>query len=441
MATPNHTRKHAGSLTQYWWVLLALAAIVATVYAVLSLRTKTTVTKQIPPSELAQRNRMLALSRLVKPHGFSIDYQERKKFDSALLPNTNDVLLLTSGAEMQSERDQGRLIEWLQQGGRLIIVADPRRAKHAVASDESDGYDASDEYADEPIDERSENNLLMRWGIDTSVLEYPDSDEHSDSAAAYDKPHTLTLSIKTDSHAGSNNTETIGWSHPYYDLPYLGIHYEPDDNTLLTAATSAPARSVFGEDSYAMVQFHEGKGQVLVLSSDSWLDNQSLKNADNGFLALRLLASLHDHQLPTASSESVIHVYSANPYNDTPNLLSWLWAHAPHAIGAAVLCLLLWLWRYRFITGPRLSPQVDARRDLLEHLNATGWFVYRGDKGASWLTALAKQFNQDITSKHFIESSRAFQAKVSARLNQFSRLNPFARAAARDKNDSSQEPS
>ncbi|MFZ1891592.1 MAG: DUF4350 domain-containing protein [Formosimonas sp.] len=437
MATPSHTRHNAGSLTQYWWVLLVIAAIVATVFGILSLRTKTTVTKKIDPSELAQNNRMLALSRLLKPHGFTVDYQERKKLDTNLLPSINDVLLLTSGAEMQSERDQARLIDWLQKGGRLIIVADFRHAEKDESTDDLDSEPA------EPVEPADENNFLWYWDISTSALKYPDDFNRPNKDTTDDEQRTLNLTVESNSRNSNTpvQTETIGWSLPYYALPDVGIHYTPNDDTLLSARTAAPAHSVFDEDTDAMVQFYEGKGQVLVLSTDRWLNNDSLKNADNAFLALRLFESLRAHQTPAASSESVIHVYSANPYNDTPNLLNWLWHHAPHAIGAAALCLFLWLWRYRFITGPRLSPQVDARRDLLEHLNATGWFVYRGDKGASWLAALAKQFNQSIASKHFIESTRAFQANVSARLNQFSRLNPFARAAERKKNDTPKEPS
>ena len=142
-------------------------------------------------------------------------------------------------------------------------------------------------------------------------------------------------------------------------------------------------------------------------------------------MALLLLDSLK------SGSDTTIRVFSANPYRDTPNLLKWLWQRAPYTILAAVLCLVLWLWRYRLVSGPKLQPVVDARRDLLEHLRATGWFIYRADKGDGLMSRLKKQFNEGMpraaSVAEFVEQTRHFQLLVVARFNQFNRYNPFTR--------------
>lgn len=363
-----------------------------------------------PPSEEAQKQPFLALSRLLEPHGIKIDDQSRKALDIDKLPASNDVLFLTNGGERQSSEDQKRLMEWVDSGGRLVLVVDSRWALEPSNEESQDDLEAFD--ADKYDVQAS---LLDYWGITTSQLKYPDSFFESREQKNQGYSWTLTAA----------NKETIAWHHQPYAVPYVGIHYEPDADTVQAMEMTAPPSPAINEPSYAIVQFRQGKGQVLLLNSDDWLTNEALDGGDNGYLALLLADSLK------GGVDTTIRIFSSNPYQDTPNLLKWLWQRAPYALLAAALCLLLWLWRYRFISGPKLMPLVDTRRDLHEHLRATGWFIYRADKGVGLMTRLTKQFNQGIPRAanvaEFVAQTRHFQSLVVARFNQFNRYNPFTR--------------
>lgn len=66
-----------------------------------------------------------------------------------------------------------------------------------------------------------------------------------------------------------------------------------------------------------------------------------------------------------------------------------LYTHAPWALLAACVLLLLWLWRAGRHHGPRVAPRPPARRQLLEHIGAVGTLA--GRTGTAPLVAAARQ--------------------------------------------------
>ena len=75
---------------------------------------------------------------------------------------------------------------------------------------------------------------------------------------------------------------------------------------------------------------------------------------------------------PTRPQRVVI-VSSAN----SPWFGSLLIEHAPEALLAAAVCLLLWLWRASQRFGPVLAPRSRARRRVLDHIAAVGRLALR----------------------------------------------------------------
>jgi hypothetical protein len=75
---------------------------------------------------------------------------------------------------------------------------------------------------------------------------------------------------------------------------------------------------------------------------------------------------------PTQARRVVI-VSTAN----SPWFGSLLIAHAPEALLAAAVCLLLWLWRASRRFGPVLAPRSRARRRVLDHVAAVGRLALR----------------------------------------------------------------
>jgi hypothetical protein len=72
------------------------------------------------------------------------------------------------------------------------------------------------------------------------------------------------------------------------------------------------------------------------------------------------------------------------------SLVDWLRAHAAHALAAAALFVALWLWRIAPRFGPIAPDPQRARRSLLDHLRASGRFLWAVGQGAL-LTEAARE--------------------------------------------------
>jgi hypothetical protein len=105
-----------------------------------------------------------------------------------------------------------------------------------------------------------------------------------------------------------------------------------------------------------------GDGRVTLFSTLRLFDNRRLGKLDHAELLWGVLGNSPSRELFLVR------------YLDTTSLPKWLWEHAPLALLAAGVFLLLWLWR----VVPRFGPLVPGagvdRRSLLEHIRAVGRF-------------------------------------------------------------------
>jgi hypothetical protein len=116
-----------------------------------------------------------------------------------------------------------------------------------------------------------------------------------------------------------------------------------------------------------LLEYRIGDGRLYVVSDSLWLTNEGIGEHDHALL----LAIL------TAGRDTVwlLHDVSA------PALATLLWQAAPAAIVSAALLLAMLLWSQGVRLGPLLPAPEPGRRDLLEHLQAAGDFVWRMGRG------------------------------------------------------------
>ena len=113
-----------------------------------------------------------------------------------------------------------------------------------------------------------------------------------------------------------------------------------------------------------------GQGRLTVLSDSGFLVNQAIGEHDHAYVAARLIA-------PREAGKVWLLFDS-----DMPWLGALLWAGAPYALVSAGLLLALWLWSLGRRLGPLTPPPDRRRRDLLEHLDASGDFLWRHGRAA-----------------------------------------------------------
>ncbi|MCL4801527.1 MAG: hypothetical protein KJ025_18190 [Burkholderiales bacterium] len=112
------------------------------------------------------------------------------------------------------------------------------------------------------------------------------------------------------------------------------------------------------------------RGQATVLAELAPLKNDAIGRHDHAELGWRLARGAGD-----AAALLIL---------DRPRKLSlagWLRANAAHALAAAALLVALWLWRIAPRFGPIAPDPERARRSLLDHLRASGRFLWAAGQG------------------------------------------------------------
>ena len=133
----------------------------------------------------------------------------------------------------------------------------------------------------------------------------------------------------------------------------------------------------------AVQVYAEGRGKVAMVASDpldSYFDNDALGDFDHGEL-LVLLAGLQGPKAPVLLVQQ----------NNTIGWGAWLWQHCrPVVLGLAAL-LLLWTWNATRRFGPLLPEAATARRALIEHIEASGRWLWRLPQGRALLLEAVRQ--------------------------------------------------
>ncbi len=115
-----------------------------------------------------------------------------------------------------------------------------------------------------------------------------------------------------------------------------------------------------------VLQLAHGKGLVTVINDFAFLQNRGIGTHDHAELGWRIVGA-------SAPAASVLLIFN-NP--ERLSLTSWLRENALAVLAAAAALLVLWLWRIAPRFGPIAPDPERARRSLLDHLRASGRFLW-----------------------------------------------------------------
>jgi hypothetical protein len=133
----------------------------------------------------------------------------------------------------------------------------------------------------------------------------------------------------------------------------------------LTNSVGSGAYSARGDGGAAVLDFAYGSGRVTVLASFAFMRNEHIGEHDHAAFAWELV------QLAPRTSAVLI----ATRF-ERPSLTEWLAREARWPLFAACALLVLWLWRISRRFGPVQPPAEPQRRRLLDHLRASGRFLW-----------------------------------------------------------------
>jgi hypothetical protein len=142
------------------------------------------------------------------------------------------------------------------------------------------------------------------------------------------------------------------------------------------------------EDGAYLVRLALGRGVITVLADANFLTNQRIAHNDHAAYLWRV-AQLGDQR-------PVWLVYS----DSMPPLHRWLMQHAWTALIAGALLLLLWLWAASRRFGSVLAPEPLMRRRLLDHVDATGRFLWRAGQGEQLMKGARQALYRALEIRH-----------------------------------------
>ncbi len=159
----------------------------------------------------------------------------------------------------------------------------------------------------------------------------------------------------------------------------------------LTPGDINPAWQVALEDkSDWLLHYRYGQGNVsLIVNLDQVVSNNSIDDFDHAEFFWKLL----QHYQPKGPVMLMTHL-------PIPDLFDWLADTAWAASLSGVVLIALWLWAVAPRFGGTAPDVPPSRRELREHLNAVGRFVWRNEGLNRWLEVARASFRERLAMRH-----------------------------------------
>lgn len=137
------------------------------------------------------------------------------------------------------------------------------------------------------------------------------------------------------------------------------------------------------------LMLEHGNGRVLVLNDFGWMTRDELRQHDHAEFLWRVA------QLQAPAAEVIF-------FNNRsqPSLAGWLMTNAWACVAGAFALLAVWLWRASIRFGPVAPDATRERRRLLDHLRASGRFLWANGGAAQLLEAAREGCLRRITRAH-----------------------------------------
>lgn len=137
-----------------------------------------------------------------------------------------------------------------------------------------------------------------------------------------------------------------------------------------------------------MLRYHLGRGFLTVLSDADFMLNSSIGRYDNAAFLWYLTHDQHPGEIWL--------IYGG----DMPPLWKWLGTNAWPVLVSAALLLVAWLWSSSRRLGPVRAAAPLARRRLLDHIEASGRFLWQQGQLAKLLNGTRAALLRMLESRH-----------------------------------------
>jgi len=351
------------------------------------------------PRGLAAQNPWYAMERLLGDLGVPTS----SRYGLGQLPPSDHVIVLLTTNDAQRGPLAERLSGWVAAGGHLVLApaeATPEPSLFSLFGDEPSGAGSDgDSGAADPEGDDS--------GAPPLAGSAPPADGGSDTAAPAEDgalPQDALLDdlgvliaerwvggVRARVEVQSPRVEALRalrvqavptvviWSEPTY---------LPDDGQDLEVWHAASPQ-IEGA-AYGAVVRPLGAGRVTLLPEADLLRSEHIDELDHAVFLVDLLT---DRGAMPAGALLVLS-------GDAPSISGLLWRAGWPALISLFALTLAWAWRSAMPFGPRLPDAPRDRRSLLEHVEATGHFLWRHDHHGALLSAARGRLRDRLSRRH-----------------------------------------
>ncbi len=319
----------------------------------------------------ARANDHLAAQMLLQELGFEAESRATLT-PSEWLPPTEDTVFIRLTPTMTIGEERMAILNWVSDGGNLILLPPNQTLVDVDEFLMTLGFNLveTDYYEDESSDESAEEDAGgLQATSDYEVTEKP-ADESS-SQDEYDLSHLMS-------------TTRIG-----------------------LVDGDAEANIILDQDVIVVARREWGQGYVTLIASSFLFDNNNISTGDHARLFADVVAGEID-----PGKVWLIYQSSFSP------LWEVIWRAAPFLVLSLAALLGLWLWAVMPVFGPRIRPEEESRRSIVEHIRASGVFVWRHDGAESLMESSTHAVLHEAESRHpgIGRLPRKKQAEVIARM-------------------------
>jgi hypothetical protein len=356
-------------------------------------------------SEAEAKNPMLAATRLLEARGHAVRIEPMLSYQ--LLNQLPDgVLLLSPFARQPDERQARLLLDWVRRGNTLIMTPgwvqntddkakDPKPVSEQLPDPMGKHFGVA-QSARTRMDETCRIDPLEAKHLAQRAAEREEADEEDEEGKpAQPQPPTRLVCLNAP---GAANT----------------IELRRQSDTLQRFEGKGPAPLWGDTHELAVLVYAEGRGKVAMVASDqenNYFDNEGLRAFDHGELLL-LLAGQSGATAPVTLVQ----------HNETLGWAGWLWQHCRPVLLGLVALLLLWTWNATRRFGPLLPEAAGERRALIEHIEASGRWLWKLPQGRALLLNAVRQRTEKQLLRRLPELHALSPAERARRLARLTRL-------------------
>ena len=268
-----------------------------------------------------------------------------------------DTLLIPSVRLAFDTRRSDELLQWVDQGGHLIITAQ---------------VDAESKIS-------SRDHILEKLGL------FIERQALNEDSLQLEAPVNIAIVDEDDF-----------WQADFDD--YLVISTTSEFNSEIIW-------SIDDEDRTHALQIKRGNGRLTLLSDMRLFRNSYIDAYDHA----AFLFSLANDQL--LSGDAGVFYYSL--FDDQMSLWQWLWENASTFMLSLLLLVIIILWMLIPRFGPLINVHQPVRRQFLDHLAASGNYHWRQGHYYRLLTEVRKQLSHRVKLKYPEWSNLSKQDQVS----------------------------